>query len=429
MRRHLGMALGLVLAAWTWAAGPGPCHAQTMGLVVLDPGHAPVPARDVMHAMARAAGRTGATMDVEPFARARSHFLAGAVPAPRLAAFREARALAVEGWRAYLAVDTEVARARLEAARSVAKGVLDLDGGFALHADISLRLGAVFLQLGRPGEAREAFLLARALDPDREVSIAEFSPDVVEAHQAARPDSGRVAVTVTTEPAGARIEVNGQDMGTAPLTIELGQGAHVVVARAKGHVAMTQVIQISAQEPRQVAMTLAHDPDAAVLLGTPEALAVGTTNQAAIAAIQALLRYGELDSLVMVASIFGAEGPALLGQACSGIPARCTAIMEIRYTEARATRAAAMELWAALHAAPRQGAPEILADKRLGRPARPLAATAGGSRRACAWCRSRWFWIGIGAAALTAGAAIWATDRGDTRPVITLDPCEFGGCP
>ncbi|HRC58586.1 MAG TPA: hypothetical protein PKU97_21840, partial [Kofleriaceae bacterium] len=164
-------------------------------------------------------------------ALARRARLAGAVPATTLAEMDAVTSAGVEGWRAYLQVAVPFAASRLAKARSDAESLLPVPGGLELYADLSLRLGAVLLALGRAQEAEEALALALALDPQREVSLLEFSPDIVEAAARVSQRAGEPQTLTVITPGlrGVRLEIDGRFAG---VTEPQGGGAPARALRA-----------------------------------------------------------------------------------------------------------------------------------------------------------------------------------------------------
>jgi len=141
----------------------------------------------------------------DAIAQARGAIAAGAVPIAELARFRRVREEIDEGWRAYVRVSFDFAQSRLAAARTDAEALVALPGGAELYADASLRLGIVLGQLGRAAEAQAAIALALALDPERPITLAEFSPEVVTAVDAVRGQTRPTReVAIASEPAGIR---------------------------------------------------------------------------------------------------------------------------------------------------------------------------------------------------------------------------------
>ena len=409
--------------------------ADSIGIAAQSAADAPASAGQVARAMGDALLDMGITPALDPFARAQLGLDRGAVPSPRLARFSQVRNLIREGWQAYVAVDTERAIERFQAAQEAARELLDLDGGAVLYADIALRLGAVQLQLGQQQDATHNFRLARTLDPDREVAIASFAPDVVRAFETANAAEVPMGVIrVTSEPEGVRVELDGQDVGPAPVVVQAPVGDHVLVARFPGYRAATRVVSVApidanAAGPQPVAVRLSPDAETAALAAGSPRLAVGQSSGDAKIAIRALIRYAEVDGIAVVASVWRGGQAALLGQYCTDIPVVCTRVVEIRFPTPEGVRAASAELWSALRAETRDREPSLLADPRLVSsevgPGRQMHQSDGG----CRICRSRWLWLGVGAAAVAAGATwLIVRDRG-IEPIVTVDPCEFGSCP
>jgi hypothetical protein len=327
---------------------------------------------------------------------ARTQLAAGAVPIATLERFRRVREMIDEGWRAYLRVQIDFAQSRLAAARSEAEPLVALPGGKELYADAALRLGAV-LQHRRIADAPAVLALAVALDPDRPITLAEFSPDVVEAVDAAR--AARAAPTTTqrlhiaTSPPGAIVAVDGKELGRAPLDADVARGQHLVVARAPLHAAIVQGVLVG-DAAAAVDLQLERDDDALRLAGGTEPGLAGPAEQALV---DAALRFADLDEVVVAAVSELRGGPTLVVQRCAGVPARCTAPVEIGFGARAGLAAAAREAWQAAQGAMRQ-APRVIGEIRL----RPPPAT-------CALCRNPAVWTGVGAAVVGAVLAIVVT--------------------
>ncbi len=428
--RLIALSLGIALAP-ALAPGSAAAQARVAGLVVYAPEGAPASRDQVDDALARAARADGWTADPRPFAHAAEALAAGAVARARLERFARAEEVAAEGWRAYLAARPTTAVSRLGDARAEAAALLDLDGGLELYADLSLRIGAARLALGRDSGAEEDFRLAARLDPGREVTDAEFKPAVVQRYAAARAARpGGAEQRIESEPGGAAIEVDGRPVGRAPVTVDLAIGHHVVVARATGRAARAEVIDAAPGAP---ALRLELDPDpaaAAIAAGTP-GFKLGREERAAAVVAGAVLAYGELDALFLVGTVWRRGAPALLGQICrGGLPARCGRVIEIGYRRAADLPRAAAQLWRAARAAPGRFPATLLGDARLvSREPGPGAvdglSSGGGARR---WWRSPWLWVGIGSAALAITAGLLVAGDDEIEPVVVGDPCAFGGC-
>lgn len=414
----MAVALGAIAAS---------ARADGVGIIGYQAADAPAPAARGAAALARAVEAAGARPVPDPGAAARARIAEGAVPRERLRDFVRARELMNEGWRAYLSVNRSFAAARLGEARRVAEGVFDLDGGPALVAEISLRLGVVVMDLGQPGRARDLFRLARRLEPGRAVTIAEFSPDVVAAFDAAvaaKSPTARVTLRVPGGP--AQVAIDGGEPGVAPREVDLEVGQHVAVARRPHGSARGMIFEVPAAGG-EVSLELERDP---LVDAVHAPLGLGRGEDAGTVAVEALTMYGELDSLVLVATVWRRGQPALLGQLCAGSPARCGAVVEIRFADPSALDAAARTLWAALVDAgtDRSFPPTLLVDRRVvdGEPA-PGTDTGKPHGDRHRWWKSPYLWIGVGVVAASVSAALVIGRDRPLQPTVTGMPCEFTG--
>jgi len=410
-----------------------------LGLVVHAPPGSPAGGEALGAAVARAAAADGWSVDRRPMSRAARALASGAVPRERRERLARVRRLLAEGWRAYLEARATTAASRLGEARSEAMAVLDVDGAIELYGELSLRLGAVKLALGRDQEAAMELRLAARLAPARAVTDAEFKPAVVEraaAARAAAPPRRRLRIAVT--PPGAAIELDGQPAGAGSLELEVEEGLHVVVARAAGFRARAEAVQVTgpvpgqAEAPAEVRLALDPDPVAASVASGAAALAIGRGEEAATRAGEGLLVYGELDAVALVASVWRRGAPALLGQMCRGRPARCTRVVEIGYVRARDLPAAAARLVGALAGAEVRHPLTLLVDARLvdreGPPRGGAGAGRGGAAGDRSWWRSPWLWVGVSGVALGVAAGFLLAGDDGARPAFEIDPCQFGGC-
>ncbi len=426
--------------------------------------------------LARAVRAQGGVWVQDATADAHARLTAGAVPVAALAGFARVASLVDSGWQAYLAVEPEVAAARLHEAERAAIALTALPGGAVVYADVCLRLGVVATQLGHADEASAWMQLAARLDPAREVSIAAFAPNVVSAYQAARGAAGTASVAVPvrlvvtearptaavdgTDAAGAAelpaaVTLDGRAFGVAPRDAELAPGRHVLSAYVPGyrpHAVLIDVPAVAAEPSTPsspstpstpitpITVELALTPTAAeqALLTQPDARppapTEGAAGEFARAAAAAVLTYSEIDTLVLIAAVWRQGQPALLGQRCQLRGAlACTAVVELRYPAVGDLDGAVRELWQTLRVA--DNAPErplLSVDARLitpePAPARALGRDA--AAQAPALSRRQWLWLGLGAAAVTAtaGALWWLRRDADPPPQVSIDPCEFSAC-
>lgn len=362
-------------------------------------------AGSVRKAVAAAVGQGRRVVD-DAVTEARGNVLAGAVPIATLERFRRVREQIDEGWRAFLRVQVDFAASRLAAARTDAETLVAFPGGALVYADASLRLGAVLAHLGRTQEAQASLALALALDPERQITLAEFSPDVVAAVDAVRGVQRPVrAVRITSEPIGAMISVDGRDVGKAPLTIELAVGQHVAVARMP-------LMQPHAQAFADGDVVITLEPDVAAMELGRGAIAGNDAG----ALVDATLRFADLDEVVLVADSDRRGGPALLVQRCAGLPAKCTAVVEVGY-ETGGLAAAAREAWETVRVANLRYPPSVFADARV---------TGKRVDDRCTVCRSPLLWGGIGVAAVVTTIAVIAiVSSSRPPPVVGVDPTQY----
>jgi hypothetical protein len=427
-RASTAVAAIAVGAVAVGVAVPG-AFAQRVGIVTASAREAPASASRLEAELIAVAAARGADAVGAPFAEAARRVGSGAIARGRLAAFSRAGALMAEGWRRYLQVKYDLALTRLAEARQVAERVIDLEGGIALYAELSLRLGAVKLELGRGAEADDDLRLAAVLDPDRPVTDEEFKRSVVVAYQAARARLRTVSRrTIEAEPGGvyAPIEIDGVEVGRAPLSVELEEGLHAIVVRAQGREPAVQVIRVRAGDDARVRFALAADPLASVIATGPEALSAGTGEQEAQIAVTALSVYAEVDDVLLAAVVWRRGAPALLGQWCGVGPVRCGGVVEIGYAKPADLPAAARRMWRAAYDQPRRFPPLLAADVRL-TEAEGAPGTDDTSARA-RWWGSPWLWLGTAAAALGVTAVVLLGRDENVQPIVDVDFCEFSRC-
>ena len=397
---------GAAVAAIVAAASPA--RADGVGVIVRGPERARVAA-----AMTAAIGESARPVP-DAVAAARAQLAAGAVPIEMLAAFRHARELVDDGWRTYLRVAFDDAARQLQAARAAIVPLVALPGGAELYADASLRLGIVLAHLSRDDDSRAAIALALALDPDRPITLAEFSPDALALVDTARAASASIAtrhVLVAAEPAGALVAVDGRELGAAPVEADLAIGAHVVVARAPLHAGGAIAATVDATTT-SLRVELAPDPDAEAIADGADA---ATTDDATRRLVEATLRYGDVDAVVLVAEAERRGAPALLVERCT--TAGCTGEVEVGYGDASGVVAAARAAWADVRDA----------DAHRAAVALDLRGTTAPEHHRCEACRNPYVLGGVGAA-LVLGAIAIAVVATESRPppTVGVNPGDFG---
>jgi len=148
-----------------------------------------------------------------------------------------------------------------------------------------------------------------------------------------------------------------------------------------------------------------------------EGASVGLSGDAAQLLVDATIRYADLDDMVLVARTIRRGGPALLVQRCAGLPARCTAVVDIGYDEPSGLAAAAREAWQTVRAANLRYPPSVLEDAR---------DTGAPVDDRCKLCRSPILWAGVGAAALvTTIVVIAVVSSSRPPPTVGVSPGDF----
>jgi tetratricopeptide (TPR) repeat protein len=412
------LALAVLLLA---ERAHGQSERRRLAVVALAAPASAVPPAELQRA---AAALAGPALDVvgDGVALARAARGVGAVPAATLVAMQRVVEAGAEGWRAYLQVAVPFAASRLGKARSDAEALLPLPGGLELYADLSLRLGAALLSLGRSDEAQDALALALALDPEREVSLVEFSPDVVDAVTRARAPRAALATLTVITPGvtGAVLELDGRRVG-APRPqagggerhrLTVSRGAHVVVARRRGYLDAAQAVRVD--DAAEVLLPLAPD----VLGAALAQVGPGMSEAQASSLVEGVLLYGDADEVLLVAASARAGAPTVLAQRC-GSDLRCTAVVELGAAQS-GLPAALSKAWAALERGELRYPPGLPSDSRLApEPALRVA-------RSCRLCRSPWLWATVAAAvAVTSTVLVLTLGQDGPPPILTVDPDDF----
>jgi len=411
MHRALPTALALLLAL-----APAGASADRVGLVVRLPPAGPASKREVLGALAMAGARAGHEVVRAPFAVARAALQQGAVARARLVEFRRARQIAAEGIRAYESADLSFAASRLAEARRVALAVADLPGGVGMVAEFSLRLGAVRLDLGHE-RALEDLRLAARLAPDRPVTTAEFKPDLVRAYDEARATVARPLSLHVSEfaPAG-RVAIDGGEAHAVPWQAELSPGLHVVTVSAPGYAPLASIVDVQRNET----FTPALDRDAvrSAALAGQSSLGIATSEAEAGVAAEALMRFAELDALIIASVVWRGGNAALLAEWCTDVPVRCTRSVELRYGPG-GLASAARSAWEQLPRMDGRLAPGLMTDARV------ASAEAGPGRAAIPasphWTERPVVWAGaaVGAAVVVLAAVLLLRDD-ERHPELTI---------
>ncbi|MCA9494425.1 MAG: hypothetical protein KC621_31075, partial [Myxococcales bacterium] len=156
------------------------------------------------------------------------------------------------------------------------------------------------------GAAREAFVKAIALEPERPANPAQFPPDVVETFEKLRAELPAKAVTLGVAADGAgKAWLDGKEIGSVPANVQgVLPGVHYVLVRGDGlqgtaRIEIPEVGDGGTPEPVQTRVSL-QPP----MLGTAATSTVGRSNQAT-ALYTALARRTEGIDYVLIAGVDG----------------------------------------------------------------------------------------------------------------------------
>lgn len=174
----------------------------------------------------------------------------------------------------------------------------------ALLVERHLLAGLVHEGRGRLADARRSFRAVHHLDPDRRsLDAGLYRPQVVALFaEAARADEQRAALGVVTEPAGARIWLDGKPAGQAPLALDrVAAGAHWVVAVAPRHRPRGALVELDPGRPEQGPLSLALAPSSPSDRARELRRAIaGAGERDRRAAAEELSRAADIDVLVLV---------------------------------------------------------------------------------------------------------------------------------
>ncbi len=169
--------------------------------------------------------------------------------------------------------ELSVAAARAAAGQAELNNVQPTAAAMALYAELAFVLGRAKLSEGDRPAARSSFLLTQRLAPDFVPDPARYLPDVIDAfRQARRSGGGRLSIQIRGQ---GTAYLDGQSVGSAPLTVETSPGAHVVHLFSPSRLSRGARIEVTPTSPTVVVL-----PDARASLS----VLVARARRAAIAA-------------------------------------------------------------------------------------------------------------------------------------------------
>lgn len=147
-------------------------------------------------------------------------------------------------------------------------------------------LGLVRLALGDEGGADAALDRALGVDPGLVLDPVRYPPTLRERLEERRAVPRPMAtLRVEAEPAGARVQVDGELRGPAPLEMEVSVGRHLVRVAARGHRPEGRAIDVGAEGAR-LTLHAPIDPELALIEVGPPGSPLPRATRAAAAALR-----------------------------------------------------------------------------------------------------------------------------------------------
>lgn len=179
----------------------------------------------------------------------------------QLAATLDGRALAigdVDAIRdAFLAGDYELALKIVDADQDRILGEAVSGDPIPAVAELAQWRGIISAQLKKEDEAMNWFRLARRLDPAFEVDTKASTARVRAMVKKAKRDPEETGtLRVSSEPADAKVVIDGGEAHAAGEKIELPIGMHLVVVSAEGRKPYAELAELTTQEPYKIQIAL-----------------------------------------------------------------------------------------------------------------------------------------------------------------------------
>ena len=179
----------------------------------------------------------------------------------QLAATLDGRALAISDVDAirdaFLAGDYELALKIVDADQDRILGEAVSGDPIPAVAELAQWRGIIAAQLKKEDEAMNWFRLARRLNPAFEVDTKASTGRVRAMVKKARRDPDETGtLRVSSEPADAKITIDGGETHTANEKIELPIGMHLVVVSADGRKPYAELAELTTEEPYKIQIAL-----------------------------------------------------------------------------------------------------------------------------------------------------------------------------
>lgn len=116
------------------------------------------------------------------------------------------------------------------------------------------------------------------------------------------------SVSLDSEPSGARVLLNGKNVGRTPLSLKVRPGSHLFEAQLDGHRAAKQMLEIGSAETKRVDFKLDHDAPSLPVLTRPDEPPPPTPVHNDVVAAASLHRPMDLEPLSWSSFLVGAGG-------------------------------------------------------------------------------------------------------------------------
>jgi hypothetical protein len=316
------------------------------------------------------------------------------------AAIESARRALADAGDALARFELSVAAARAIAGQAELNNVQPTPAATRLYAELAFVLGQAKLSDGDGPAARSSFLLTQRLAPDWTLDPARYLPDVITAfRQALRSGGGRVPLQIRGQ---GTAYIDGQLAGTAPLSLEVAPGPHVVQLFGASRLARGARIEVTPTAPAVVVLPDARASLPVIVARGRRAAAAAVDPTALTTAVAQLARLIGVGDVVVLSR--GNDG-VLTAQAWRDRPPGAGRI--------HAAQSGDVVAAALLDLAP--PSPEEL------RPAPPVIVRPAPERL---WYQKRWVQVSLvsGALAVIATAVVIATSDGADSVGINPDP-------
>jgi len=122
------------------------------------------------------------------------------------------------------------------------------------HPVIFYNVAKSYEQLGENGKAMRAYRDYLRLQPD--AKDKESVTDAIANLERRLKEKGQQQMLVFTDPATARIEIDGKDLGTSPASAELTAGSHKIAVRAPGFESVERSFTMSISRAQEMTVNL-----------------------------------------------------------------------------------------------------------------------------------------------------------------------------